>query len=398
MIWAVVLVGLSLTVFGATAGAALVAISRVELSRAASRQLRGAAGALTRLGRLDALLVAGSTTTALGVVILGAAFPAAFSGSRWWLTALLGLFIAVPVVLFGGYLLPRWVTQPRAESVAKRVIPVLELWAGVLRLVLPVRRGSRVNQLRSLWREGAAVGLDVETDLEMVGGVVTFTERPVREVMTPRTDMIAVEEGSSLEQISRVFNESGYTRLPIYRDTLDNIIGMVHAFDLFKLAPGEPLPVRPVAIAPASRSCVDLLLDMQRERRHLAVVLDEFGGTLGLATLEDLLEELVGEIFDEQHDEREGAVPEAGTSLLETGGSSPLTLLEERFGVSVSDVRAKTIGGLLTELAGRIPRSGERFLIQNLEFDVIDASATQLQRILIRPGPVRTLPLGREGR
>jgi len=397
MIWAVVLVGLSFTVFGATAGAALVAISRVELTRAASRQLRGATGALTRLGRLDSLLVAASTTTALGVVVLGAAFPAAFSGSRWWLVALLGLFIAVPVVLFGGYLLPRWVTQPRAESVAKRVIPLLELWAGVLRVVLPVRRGSRVNQLRSLWREGAAVGLDVETDLEMVGGVVTFTERPVREVMTPRTDIIAVEEGSSLEQISQVFDESGYTRLPIYRDTLDNVIGMVHAFDLFKLAPGEPLPVRPVAIAPASRSCVDLLLDMQRERRHLAVVLDEFGGTLGLATLEDLLEELVGEIFHE-HDEREGTVPEAGTSLLETGGSSPLTLLEERFGVSVSGVRAKTIGGLLTELAGRIPRPGERFLIQNLEFDVLDASATQLQRILIRPGPVRTHPLGREGR
>ena len=95
------------------------------------------------------------------------------------------------------------------------------------------------------------------------------------------------------------------------RGTLDDIIGMLHAFDLFKLQPGDPLPVRPVAVTPASRSCGDLLLDMQRERRHLAVVLDEFGGTLGIATLEDLLEELVGEIFDE-HDDEVRATPAGG--------------------------------------------------------------------------------------
>ena len=397
MTWAVLAIGLSLTVFGATAGAALVAISRVELTRAASRQLRGAAGALTRLGRLDTLLAAASTATAFGVVILGAALPAAFSGSRWWLLALLGMFIAVPVVLFGGYLFPRRVTQPRAQSVAARVIPILEVWAGVLRWMLPVRRGGRAHELRSLWREGAVVGLDVESDLRMVGGVVTFTERPVREAMTPRTDIVAVEEGTTLEHITQLFNQSGYTRIPIYRGTLDNVIGMLHAFDLFKLAPGEPLPIRPVAVAPASRSCVDLLLDMQRERRHLAVVLDEFGGTLGIATLEDLLEELVGEIFDE-HDEQQGVAGPSGVeaALFETDGSTPLSTLEERFGVSLAGARSKTIGGLLTELAGRIPRPGERFVIRDLEFDVLEATPARLQRVLIRPGPVRAVRLMKE--
>ncbi|NNG17687.1 MAG: HlyC/CorC family transporter [Gemmatimonadales bacterium] len=397
MTWAVLAIGLCLTVFGATAGAALVAISRVELTRAASRQLRGAAGALTRLGRLDTLLAAASTTTAFGVVILGAALPAAFSGSRWWLLALIGMFIAVPLVLFGGYLFPRRVTQPRAQAVAGYVIPILEVWAGVLRWLLPVRRGGRAHELRSLWREGAAVGLDVESDLQMVGGVMTFTERPAREAMTPRTDIVAVEEGASLEDITQLFNQSGYTRIPIYRGTLDDVIGMLHAFDLFKLAPGEPLPIRPVAVAPASRSCVDLLLDMQRERRHLAVVLDEFGGTLGIATLEDLLEELVGEIFDE-HDEQQGTADAAGAEamLLETDGSTPLSTLEERFGVSLAGARSKTIGGLLTELAGRIPRPGERFVIHDLEFDVLEATPARLERVLIRPGPVRAVRLLKE--
>ena len=145
----------------------------------------------------------------------------------------------------------------------------------------------------------------------LVGGVMAFSARPVREVMTPRTDIVAIEENAPLDEIRLVFAHSGYSRIPVFRETLDDIIGMLHAFDLFKLQPGDPLPVRPVAVTPASRSCGDLLLDMQRERRHLAVVLDEFGGTLGIATLEDLLEELVGEIFDE-HDEEVQAAPGAG--------------------------------------------------------------------------------------
>ena len=113
---------------------------------------------------------------------------------------------------------------------------------------------------------------------------------------------------------------SGYSRIPVFRETLDDIVGMLHAFDLFKLQPGDPLPIRPVAVTPASRSCGDLLLDMQRERRHLAVVLDEFGGTLGIATLEDLLEELVGEIFDE-HDEEVRAAPGGAGAVFETDGN-----------------------------------------------------------------------------
>ncbi len=395
MIWVALAIGLVLTVFGATAGASLVAISRVELTRAVSWQLRGTAGPMARLGRIDTLLGAASTTTAFGVVLLGAVLPAMLAGTTWWLLAVLGVFVAVPAVLVVGYLFPRWLTQPRARTVAKRVIPILEVWAGWIGWILPSRRGPPA-QLRSLLREGAATGIGGEEDLELVGGVMTFTERPVRDVMTPRTDMVAVEEGRSLDDIVQVFNQSGYTRIPIYRESLDHIVGMVHAFDLFKVQPGEPLPTRPVAIAPASRPCVDLLLDMQRERRHLAVILDEFGGTLGIATLEDLLEELIGEIYDE-HDEPGPSALRGGTvAPFESDGSTPLTVIEERFEVSLGKVRAQTIGGLLTEFAGRIPSAGERFLVQGLEIDIIEASPTKLTRIMIRPGPVKAVHLRKE--
>ena len=119
--------------------------------------------------------------------------------------------------------------------------------------------------------------------------------------------------------------------------------------------PGDPLPVRPVAMAPASRACGDLLLDMQRERRHLAVVLDEFGGTLGIATLEDLLEELVGEIFDEHDDEVRPEPAGVPHRLLETDGNASPEAIEERFGVALPTGRSTTVGGLMVEWAGRIP-------------------------------------------
>jgi CBS domain containing-hemolysin-like protein len=215
---------------------------------------------------------------------------------------------------------------------------------------------------------------------------MAFSVRPVREVMTPRTDIVAIDENAAIEDIRLVFAQSGYSRIPVYRETLDDIIGMLHAFDLFRLTPGDPLPVRPVAVTPASRNCGDLLLDMQRERRHLAVVLDEFGGTLGIATLEDLLEELVGEIFDE-HDDEVRASPSAEPVLFETDGNVSPEEIEERFGVSLPEGRSTTVAGLLAEWAGRIPNAGERFTVRGLEFDVLQASPTRIERLLIRSGP-----------
>ena len=389
MIWLAVALGVVLTVFGATAGSALITVSRAELTRAVSRRLRGAAASLAGLAQIDRYLTAASATTSLGVLLLGAAVPGLLAGSA---PKSLVVLVAVPLVLFAAYLVPRWLTQPRAESVAARVTPILRPWSRALGLLLPARTATRPNDLRSIWREGAAVGMQGDNELMMVGGVMAFTSRPVREVMTPRTDIVAIEENAPLDEIRLVFAGSGYSRIPVIRGTLDDIIGMLHAFDLFKLEPGDPLPVRPVSVTPASRSCGDLLLDMQRERRHLSVVLDEFGGTLGIATLEDLLEELVGEIFDEHDEEVTSMLPPLPT-LFETDGNVSTQAIEERFGVSLPSGRSTTVGGLLVEWAGRIPNAGERFLVHGLEFDVVQASPTRIERLLIRSGAATAIPL-----
>jgi putative hemolysin len=392
MTWAAVAIGLVVAAFGATAGAALISVSRAELTRAVARRLRGATPSLEWLAQVDNYLTAASATTSLGVLLIGAAIPGLLAGSAASRSLIVLALLAVPVVLLAAYLLPRWLTQPRAAGVAERVIPVLRPWSRVLGLLLPARTATRPNDLRSIWREGAAVGLRADDELVMVGGVMAFSVRPVREVMTPRTDIVAIDENAALEDIRLVFAQSGYSRIPVFRGTLDEIIGMLHAFDLFKLQPGDPLPVRPVAVTPASRNCGDLLLDMQRERRHLAVVLDEFGGTLGIATLEDLLEELVGEIFDE-HDAEVRPSPSGGPTLFETDGNVSPDAIEERFGLSLPRGRSTTMGGLLVEWAGRIPNAGERFAIPGLEFDVLEASPTRIERLLIRSGGASTVTL-----
>ena len=386
MIWFIFSTGLLLAIFGAVAGTALVSLSRLELTRAVAAQLKGATGSITWLAEMEQYLSVTATLTALGVVVVGAAIPALFTGFTLLALALLLVLVAVPSVILAGYLIPRWLVRPRAVGFRNFVVPVLRPLSRAVGLLLPARTVPGAGELRAVWREGAASGIAADDELIMVGGVMTFTERPVREAMTPRTNLVAVSEEDSLDDISQVFGQSGYSRLPVYRGTLDEIVGMLHAFDLFKLKSGDRLPVRPVAVAPASRTCGDLLLDMQRERRHLAVVLDEFGGTLGIVTLEDLLEQLVGEIFDE-HDGHAAPETGAGPLVFEADGATPIAGIEEHFEVDLPRARTSTAAGLLAELAGRIPQPGERFLIRGLEFDVLQAGPTRVERLIIRRGP-----------
>jgi CBS domain containing-hemolysin-like protein len=181
--------------------------------------------------------------------------------------------------------------------------------------------------------------------------------------------------------VEAAFAESGYTRLPVYGASLDEIVGMVHAFDLFKHQEGGPLPLRPVSFAPEFRAAGDVLIDMQRERQHFAVVVDEFGGTAGIVTLEDLLESLVGEIADED-DVAQPAPP--GGDLIELDGAAEPSAIAEYFGVDLPAGAAASFGGLIAELAGRIPLAGERFTLRGLEVDVVQASPTRIERVVVR--------------
>jgi putative hemolysin len=400
MIWFAVAIGLAITIFGASASAALITTSRTALAESVSRRLKGAAESLDWLYDAERELAAATATTGLGIALLAAALSGVVDTVTGtlpiWGVLVLLVAVAMPFLVFSGYVFPRWLTAHRASRVAELIRPVLRPWAKALGWLLPERLRRPAADVRALWREGVAVALAPSEELVMVGGVITFAQRPIREVMTARTELVAIPEGAGQDEIRDAFTQSGYSRLPVYRETLDEIVGMVHVLDLLKVGPGERVPVRPVAMAPASRSSGDVLLDMQRERRHLTVVLDEFGGTLGIITLEDLLEAMVGEVFDEHDETTERRTIAAGAAPWETDGSAHLSRLEERFGVALPRGTSQTVGGRLTELLGRFPVAGERLTVRGLEVDVLAATATKLDRLLIRRAGPRPIALDRE--
>ena len=234
------------------------------------------------------------------------------------------------------------------------------------------------------------------TRREMIERVVAFDEKRVVDVMAPRADIFAVDVETPLSELVKLFAEAGHSRMPIYRGDLDDPIGMVHIKDVVSaFAADETLaePVlksirRDVLYVPPSMRITDLLLRMQASRIHMALVIDEFGGTDGLVTTEDLIEEIVGEIYDE-HDEEDAA----NISPLAKGGWEVDARVElEEFatetGVHLQPEEGEidTVGGLVVSLAGRVPQRGEILSSPGgYDFEVTEADARKVRRLRIRP-------------
>ena len=217
--------------------------------------------------------------------------------------------------------------------------------------------------------------------------------------MVPRADIVAAREGVALDELVALFNEASHSRLPVFRETLDDVIGMVHIKDLLGLwDKSQPLAmselVRAVLFVPPSMPVLDLLLQMQATHIHMALIVDEYGGTDGLATIEDLVEEIVGEIEDE-HDRLEAPqVVELPDGTLELDARTPIDDLEQRIGCNLlpeeRDEDVETVGGLVFSLLGRVPRRGELMSHPaGVEFEVVDADARRVKRVRVR-GPGAT--------
>ncbi len=389
--WMLVAAGVLLAAVGMVSAVAAAAVRRVDLYRWATDGKPGGAAAGTLLaapGRIvraaQGLVTGGSLLTGFGLAALAADLPAVGA-------AAVILLVAVPAVALVCYAVPRVAGRRWPEGILRRVTPWLRRLGVLFAPFAPRASEPRVRAaLEARSQPARADEAHDGAQLPELSAILAFIERPVREVMTPRTEIVAVREGASLESVGKLFAESGYSRLPIYGDTLDNIGGMVYAFDLLKIAPGAELPVRPVATAPGSKRCSDLLFEMQRERHQVAVVLDEYGGTAGVVTLDDLLRELVSDIFGEQEPRAEQ--PAGGPELVEATGATPTEEIAARFRVELPE-DLETVGGLLARAAGRIPQTGERYALGGLEFDVVEATPTRLERVLVRRGPVPIIPL-----
>jgi putative hemolysin len=304
-----------LTVAALTAGGmAMRSVSRIWLRHWVEQQLRGSRTALAYLERPHRLIIASSATVALILVLSGELLASDHARDLQALTINLSVFAAAVIVV--GQLLPRAIARRFAPQVASLLSPLLEAAALIaapvvaagrlasrsFERVVPSQRHDDRDTIQDLLREGELEGVGAREEMEIITGVMEFGEKPVGEVMIPREEIFAISRAASPREIAEEFATSAFSRVPVFEGALDNVIGMIHVFDVLKLRGERPAHLRPVAMALVSTPASELLFRMLRTRTHLAIIQDADRHTVGLVTLEDLLEELVGDIRDE-HDE-----------------------------------------------------------------------------------------------
>ena len=389
----VLLGGLLLAAMSAAVGVAAAAVSQLELTRWVSYKLRGAGGAAGAVENPGRVLATANALTTIGTICAAAAIPALLARTTPTVLGIVTVALGVPLLVTAAYLVPRVVGRRWAEPIVAHAVPRLQQLGTLLAPFVAWRDPSKRTALAAVLSNADTEALASADEMAVVSGVLAFADRPVKELMTPRTAIVAIPEGLLAAEAAHVCMQSGYSRYPVYRTSLDEVVGVTHAFDLLRIAPDAPVPVRPTLVVPGTTRAADLMLEMQRGRGHLAVVLDEFGGTAGLVTFEDLLRDLVSEIFEP------GAAPpatgEPPARIVQVEGNAPASRLEEGLGIALEPRGAQTVGGLLLLALGRIPRAGERFTLQGLEFDILAATATRVERVAVRPGPVRAVPLDR---
>ncbi|HET9724083.1 MAG TPA: hemolysin family protein [Actinomycetota bacterium] len=264
---------------------------------------------------------------------------------------------------------------------------------GLANVLLPgrgLKQGPFVSEadLRAMAEAGVEEGSIEREETELIHSIFEFGDTIVREVMVPRPDVVAIEADKALRDVQALVLEHGYSRIPVYREDLDDVVGMIFAKDVLKvLHQGKhdmPLAdiVRDAHFVPESKKVADLLREMQHQHFHIAFVTDEYGSVSGLVTLEDLLEELVGEITDE-YDREEPEVVEVADGVFRVDGKVAIDEVNELLDVELPDEEWDTVGGLVLGLLGQIPEEGQEVALRNLVFTAEQVQGRRIAKVLI---------------
>jgi CBS domain containing-hemolysin-like protein len=435
-----VLLGLSAVVvlvlanaFFVAAEFALVGARRTrldELARAGDGKARLARRAVQSLDRYISATQLGITLASLGLGWIGEpALATLIQGGFRWLpsiaatiathaTASIVAFIIITVLhIILGELVPKALALLYPEQVSRWVAAPLMGFAWVMALPITILNGSsnrllrlmRINppgeterlhspeELRMLVEQSTEGGSLLQEDARLLEGVFEFSEKTAQEVMTPRTQMVALEADLPIEEAADEVAIARRSRYPVYTESLDEIVGVVHTKDILTALRSRPgvtvrTIMRPPLFVPGTREVEDVLADMKRLKTHLAVVLDEYGGTAGLVTMEDLLEEIVGPIYDE-YDPQDKAPQPAGGPLLD--GAMPISEFNTEYDETLDDTDYNTIGGYVFGQIGRLPRPGDRVPIGPRTLEVVEMDGRRVRTLRLhaaQPEPEAQLP------
>jgi CBS domain containing-hemolysin-like protein len=396
------ILGLAISAAALALAAALRAGLTSTLRTPRADALRDAADGIKGAGRIAKLLedrdsIHPSINAVHSVLLLAAAVPAAWLVTRrvsggGLVISLLALVLMIWLV--GDYL-ARGFGRARSRTLAYRLAPLL---------VTTARWGRAANEFVSEDDPGpesdaaapGANGDEEEEERELIDSVLEFTDTIVREVMVPRADMITVDRHADVASLAALTAEHGFSRYPLSDGPDGDVIGVVLTKDVLGAhAAGQAVTqvgdfARPALFVPETKRASDLLREMQTSKTHLAVVIDEFGDISGLVSIEDLLEELVGEITDE-HDNEEQLIWANDDGSLMVDARTDVAELEQLLAIDLPDDEWDTVGGLVLGLAGRVPEPGEEFAINGFVFEVVRVQGRRVAEVIVRPAqPVAT--------
>jgi len=325
------------------------------------------------------------------------------------------LFVAVFILVFE-HVLPLLIVRRNPERVLELLLPPFDLAVRFLqplttaltRLIGTDRRDQKAPANGEGREEEPGAAAPAENGAEpplieddgrrLIQSIVDFGDTRVREVMTPRPDIVAIRADATLGELRALFREEEYSRMPVYQDNLDNILGIVFVKDLIQLTDAEGRDrsiadlVRPATFVPETKRVPELLKEFQHKQVQLAIVVDEYGGTAGLVTLEDLLEEIVGEIRDEYDVETEPVIEEGHGSWVFSAKVN-IDEVPERLGVAIEPQGSDTVGGYVLSRVGRVPVVGEVFELDGLLVEVLEAERRRIHKVRLRraaPAEVQT--------
>ncbi len=326
----------------------------------------------------------------------------------YWQSLLETVLASFVAMLSSTYFIPSFLYRRTEGTWLLKLVPIVKIlgklgWplAALVRgfqSLLDLNNGSRhentpadsVENVEAFITAGAEEGILEEQDRKLIQSVVAFGDKSVREVMTPRPNIVAISVDKSLEDLRQLVIHEQFSRIPVYQDNIDNMIGFVHVRDMFELDEEDrqtkPLKdlIRPVPLVPETKPVSTLLREMQHEGSHLVIVVDEYGNTAGLATMEDLLEEILGEIRDEHEPDHD--VRQESDHVYVAAGSLDLDRLHDLLNFRPEDdTESTTIGGLVTEWLGHVPQAGEAVERGGIRIEVLAANERRVEEVRISP-------------
>ncbi|MCH7650763.1 MAG: HlyC/CorC family transporter [Nitrospinae bacterium] len=384
----------------------MISINRFKMEQRVKEGSTSARMILDLISNPDRLFA----TTSMGTNVAVVSSSAVFTGymithfGEWG--DIFSLLIISPVILFGGEIIPKVIFQNRADSIMQffihplnlfcRVLsPIITLFSAVYNLFLRlILRGAHKVNLTPISREQIRYishpdFLSSELDMEekkMIHRIFNFGEIRVEQVMVPLIQTYAISDAATVQEANQIANETGFSRLPVFHERMFNLIGILNTFDLLTVPPDDsPIThmIRPAYYVPPNKKLDDLLKELQQRGLHIAIVVDEYGGCIGMITLEDMLEEIVGEIEDE-HDEphKKYEVYDGGGYLID--GDKEIGAVNEELALDLPEGEYETMAGLMIEKLEKIPVAGDQVTLNGFRLTVKEASKRKINSIILR--------------